>query len=210
MPSFAATNESQQAFPLKVVAMKNRLQIATTVLAVAAGGLLWVGSLPAPSASTNPGSTSGAVPTAASPASTVVGMPLPKATDCLDLPISSALIDPASCWDTGLASMLVAGTSPGDSTQGAVAVISGQTEQLAAAPGSGTLKVLSVQGGSAWTSAQLTSDTVEESSNQASSTVPLPVTPSYYEYYAYVGECTSSTTTSTSTTTVPSSNSVTC
>jgi hypothetical protein len=233
MPSFAATNESQQAFPLKVVAMKNRLQIATTVLAVAAGGLLWAGSLPAPSASTNPGSTSGAVPTAASPASTVVGMPLPKATDCLDLPISSALIDPASCWDTGSASMLVAGTSPGDSTQGAVAVISGQTEQLAAAPGSGTLKVLSVQGGSAClqgkgghqylldlepagltslgsaacpsqssqqrtagTSAQLTSDTVEESSNQASSTVPPPVTPSYYEYYAYVGECTSGTTTS--------------
>lgn len=233
MPSSAASNESQQAFPLKVVAMKNRLQIAIAVLAVAAGGLLWAGSVPALTTSTNPGSTAGAAPTAASPASTVVGTDLSKATDCLDLPISSALIDPASCWDTGPASMLVAGTSPGDSTKGAVAVISGQTEQLAAEPGSGTLKVLTVQGESAClqgtggdkysldleparltslgatacpsqasqeqttaTDAQLTSDTVEQSSSQVSSTVPPPVTPSYYEYYAYVGECTAGTTTS--------------
>jgi hypothetical protein len=128
--------------------------------------------------------------------------------------------------------MLVAGTSPANSSQGAVAVINGQAEQLANLAGSGALQVMSVDGGSAClqgsaghryaldlegarltsigsaacppstaikaaadSSAQFAANTVELSSNQAASTVPPPVTPSYYEYYAYLGECGSGATT---------------
>ena len=60
---------------------------------------------------------------------------------CLDLPISSALITPDSCWQTGPTTMVVGGSRPGSPGTGEVAVIDGQAQSLAAAPGAGPLVV---------------------------------------------------------------------
>lgn len=63
---------------------------------------------------------------------------------CLDLPISSALIVPGSCWQTGLNSILVVGARPGAPGTGEVAVIAGQARSLARLPGSGPLRLTGV------------------------------------------------------------------
>ena len=140
----------------------------------------------------------------------------------MDLPISSALIRPDSCWQTGPTSMLIAGSTPSQPTRGAVAVIRGQSQQVATVVGSGALRVVQIGSGTACVEdshglyhavdlslgtisataaatcpkgsasgagfpAQLASNSVPLTSNQSS--VP-PVTPSYYEYYPYVSECT--------------------
>jgi IPT/TIG domain len=68
--------------------------------------------------------------------------PLPGQTSCLDLPLSSQLISPESCWQTGPTSMLVVGTSPSLAGAGAIAVLQGQQRQLSVVPGSGPLSVL--------------------------------------------------------------------
>ena len=62
---------------------------------------------------------------------------------CLDLPISSALITPDSCWQTGPTSMVVAGSRPGYPSTGEVAVIDGQAQSLSRLQQSGPLVVRS-------------------------------------------------------------------
>ncbi|MHB8325645.1 MAG: hypothetical protein ACYDHB_14700, partial [Candidatus Dormibacteria bacterium] len=152
---------------------------------------------------------------------------------CVNLPISSALIQPGSCWELGPTSMLVAGQAPSQPTRGVVAIIRGQARQLATLAGSGALRVTEVgpgtacvedahglyhavslglgtitaagstscslgrlsQAGSA-TPAQLASNSEPLTSNQTQSAVPPPVTPSYYEYYAYLSQCAPGTTSS--------------
>jgi len=47
----------------------------------------------------------------------------PEQTSCLDLPLSSQLIRPESCWRMGPTSMLIAGTSPSLAGAGAIAVL---------------------------------------------------------------------------------------
>lgn len=66
----------------------------------------------------------------------------PEQTSCLDLPLSSQLISPKSCWQTGPASMLIAGTSPSLAGAGAIAVLQGQQRQVSVVPGSGALSVV--------------------------------------------------------------------
>lgn len=63
---------------------------------------------------------------------------------CLNLPISSAVISPTSCWQTSPTGVLVAGSSPRSVGAGAVAVIDGQAQSLAVTPGTGPLRVTSV------------------------------------------------------------------
>ena len=65
----------------------------------------------------------------------------PAPLRCLDLPISSAVINPDSCWRTGPTSMVVGGSRPGSPGTGEVAVIDGQARSLAAVPGAGPLVV---------------------------------------------------------------------
>jgi hypothetical protein len=62
---------------------------------------------------------------------------------CIDLPISSALITPDSCWRTGPTSMVLAGSRPGSSSTGEVAVIDGQAQTLSRLTQSGPLVVRS-------------------------------------------------------------------
>jgi hypothetical protein len=196
--------------------MNTRLLAATALLTVLTSGLVWLTS--------GPGATSlsGAPSTQRSRSATELAASQPRAhpVRCLDLPISSALIQPDSCWSTGPTSLLVAGSSPAPPGHGAVAVIQGQVQKVAALAGSGGLRVVRVGSGAACIEdahgryhvlnlgggtlatpasgacptrlggggnpAQLLSDSVPLSSNQGS--VP-PTTPSYYEYYQYVGEC---------------------
>ncbi|MHB8324972.1 MAG: IPT/TIG domain-containing protein [Candidatus Dormibacteria bacterium] len=202
--------------------MKNRLAASAALLLVLAGGLLWVAAAPAPGRALlaqRSARTQSLQRMAAGPS-------LGHRISCVDLPISSALIQPDSCWETGSTSMLVAGQAPSQPTRGAVAIIRGQARQLATLAGSGALRVTEVgqgtacvedahgryhavslglgtittagstscslgrpsQAGSA-TPAQLASNSVPLTSNQAQAGIPPPVTPSYYEYYAYLGQC---------------------
>ncbi len=84
------------------------------------------------------GAVLAAAPPPAVPAAT---SPAPAAVPCLDLPISSAVIAPTSCWQTGPTSIIVAGSRPGYPSTGEAAVIDGQALSLSEAPGSGPLQV---------------------------------------------------------------------
>ena len=84
------------------------------------------------------GAVLAAAPPPAVPAAT---SPAPVAVPCLDLPISSAVIAPASCWQTGPTSSIVAGSRPGSPSTGEAAVIDGQALSVSEAPGSGPLQV---------------------------------------------------------------------
>jgi hypothetical protein len=64
------------------------------------------------------------------------------AVPCLDLPISSALITPSSCWEVGPTTAVIAGVSPSSPTTGAVAVVAGQGQSLQLVPGSGPLAIV--------------------------------------------------------------------
>ena len=66
----------------------------------------------------------------------------PHSIPCLDLPISSALILPTSCWQVAATQLVLAGTSPGHRSTGALAEISGQSQSLHLLPGSGPLTIL--------------------------------------------------------------------
>jgi hypothetical protein len=67
-------------------------------------------------------------------------------TSCLDLPISSQLIVPTTCWQTGTSSMLVTGTSPRLAGAGAIAVLQGQQRRVSVVPDSGALSVVHLIG----------------------------------------------------------------
>ena len=75
--------------------------------------------------------------------STAVAPPASTVTRfrCMDLPISSQVISPASCWQTGPISMLITGSSPTQPGAGVVAVVRGQGEQVTSIPGAGELTV---------------------------------------------------------------------
>ena len=65
---------------------------------------------------------------------------------CLDLPMSSALITPGSCWQVGPTTMVIAGSSPSSPGSGAVAVVSGQAQSLQVVPQSGPVSVVAADG----------------------------------------------------------------
>ncbi len=64
-------------------------------------------------------------------------------TSCLDLPLSSQVIIPESCWQTGPTALLVAGSDPSQPGQGIVAVLQGQGQSITEVPGPGPLRVIS-------------------------------------------------------------------
>ncbi len=201
--------------------------MGAVALAAIALGVAWGSSwaLPAHRAPTahRPSTPVGAPVSA--PSSVVVGA---HAIPCLDLPVSSALIQPDSCWQTGPTAMLIAGTSPGHPGQGAVAVIRGQAQSLAQLPRSGRLTVagasatsgcvldqhgryhavslttgaVATQGGATCgrppaaatvpassTLAQTVANTQPLTTTTAGVVLPPPVTPSYYEWAAYLSSC---------------------
>ncbi|HUY57149.1 MAG TPA: IPT/TIG domain-containing protein, partial [Candidatus Micrarchaeaceae archaeon] len=69
-----------------------------------------------------------------------------SAIACFDLPISSALLYPESCWRTGPTSALIVGTEPGSGSVGEIAIVTGQRQQLVQLPGSGPLQVTAANG----------------------------------------------------------------
>ncbi len=200
--------------------MNTRLLAATALLTVLAGGLMWLTPASQPTTAPRPGSHL----VLQSPGTQELAAPRSAARriSCVDLPISSALIQPGSCWATGPTSLLVAGSQPSQPARGVIAEIQGQAQRLATLNGSGKLRVVEVGSGTACvedahgryhaldlslgtisnlasaacprrsgagggrSAAQLLSNSTPLTSNQGS--VP-PTTPSYYEYYPYVGEC---------------------
>ena len=106
--------------------------LAVTLSGASVGGRVVLAATPPPAVAV-------ATPTTWAPA------PVP----CLDLPISSAVIAPASCWQTGPTSIVAAGSRPGAPATGEVAVIDGQAQSLAVARGSGPLRVRSAGTGTA-------------------------------------------------------------
>ena len=70
---------------------------------------------------------------------------------CLDLPVSSLLISPRSCWQEGPTTILIAGTSPSSPGSGAVVVVSGQGHSLAVVPQSGPVSIVAADGVAACT-----------------------------------------------------------
>ncbi|MHB8394424.1 MAG: hypothetical protein ACYDC5_07965 [Candidatus Dormibacteria bacterium] len=144
------------------------------------------------------------------------------------MPISSALVTPASCWQIGPTMFAIAGSSPADPGSGAVAVINGQAQSLQLVPGSGQLRIVSSDASVACTvgpggtyrsldlgdgrlgpatagacaagppgptssgaTANLLSQKVQPAAaiSTISVSLPPPVSPSYYEYYSYLGDC---------------------
>ncbi len=70
---------------------------------------------------------------------------------CLDLPMSSALITPSTCWQTGPTTTVMAGTDPRSAADGVVAVVEGQAQSLQVVPGSGPLAIVAASGSGACT-----------------------------------------------------------
>jgi hypothetical protein len=148
-----------------------------------------------------------------------------RQASCLDLPISSAVIQPSSCWDTGPTSMLIAGTAPDEAGAGAVAVIDGQSQSFTNMPDAGQLQVVHVAGAAACvqdarggehsvnltdgqvaiaaaascaaatsaaglnSKADVTPDGRVATATLTADQLAPSVTPSYYEYYSYLSDC---------------------
>lgn len=84
-----------------------------------------------------------------------MSQPAPRAhqVHCVDIPMSSALIAPRSCWQLSPTMMAVAGSSPTDPNSGAVAVLNGQGQGLQITPGSGPLRIIGINATTACTAA---------------------------------------------------------
>ncbi len=65
---------------------------------------------------------------------------------CINLPLSSAELQPTSCWVTGPTSMVIAGVDARNAADGAVIVVNGQEKRRADLPGAGQLTIASVNG----------------------------------------------------------------
>src|SRR5690349_13544641 len=65
---------------------------------------------------------------------------------CINLPLSSAELQPTSCWVTGPTSIVIAGVDARNSADGAVIVVNGQEKRRGNLPGAGPLTVTSVNG----------------------------------------------------------------
>ena len=65
---------------------------------------------------------------------------------CINLPLSSAELQPTSCWVTGPTSIIVAGMDARNALDSAVYVIDGQKKRRTDLPGAGRLTIASVSG----------------------------------------------------------------
>lgn len=122
------------------------VQAVIAVLAVAGGGSLVVLPL---GLVVSQGPATPAIASTRSHPLTVAGSSLVTSMSCYDLPVSSALLDPKSCWLTGDNSAMLIGSVPGDAGEGAVVIVQGQAQSLVQLPGSGSLQVSAVNGTSA-------------------------------------------------------------
>jgi hypothetical protein len=85
----------------------------------------------------------------ATPAQLVASSGKATPMSCADLPVSSALLDPQSCWLTGAVSALLVGSAPGQAGEGAIVIVRGQGQNLIQLAGSGALQVTQINGQSA-------------------------------------------------------------
>lgn len=77
-------------------------------------------------------------PTAAPPVITPVGL-----ASCRDMPLSSAVLRPLSCWVLGPTSVIAAGTSAENANDGVAVIVRDQVKHVVTVAGSGALHVLS-------------------------------------------------------------------
>lgn len=84
---------------------------------------------------------------AAGPVGAQVTPPGPVA--CLDLPVSSALIEAHSCWATGPTSLVVAGTLPDAAGTGAVMIIREQASERLTFKDTGAIRITNIRNGHA-------------------------------------------------------------
>src|SRR5712691_2327616 len=80
---------------------------------------------------------------------------LGRETACMNLPVSTALIDPSSCWLTGPTSLIVAGSVPGRPQDGNVVVVDRHVTTLVHISGSGPVTVQEVSSGHACLTARV-------------------------------------------------------
>ncbi len=71
------------------------------------------------------------------------------AISCFDLPVSSAVLAPDSCWRTSDASGLLVGSDPGHPDEGEIVIVQGQAQNVVHLPTSGDLQVTAVNSQSA-------------------------------------------------------------
>lgn len=165
------------------------------------------------------------LPIASQPASAADAAPPLAAVGqgpCVNLPLSSAELNPTSCWATGPTSSVIAGTDPYQPSDGIVFTIHDQTKLRADLPGAGRLSITTVSGGQACvrdaagrvravdtslgtvaagcaaaTAVQPQSRVKDAATPPvaALSPTPPPATTSYYVYGAYLSQCGPGTTT---------------
>ncbi len=70
-------------------------------------------------------------------------------TSCLDVPVSTLVLQPTSCWSTGATSMLVAGIESNRHSDGVVVIANEQKEKSVTVPGGGRLKITGITNGRA-------------------------------------------------------------
>lgn len=83
------------------------------------------------------------------PAAPAFASAAPIRSECLGLPVSSALVSASSCALAGPVTSIAAGTVPGRPGDGAVALTAGQRQVRQVVPGSGPLSVAAIASGSA-------------------------------------------------------------
>ena len=69
--------------------------------------------------------------------------------ECLDVPVSSALVHPTSCRVTGPTSLVVAGTDPGNARDTKVVLVAEQTRRIVTLSGTGSARITDVRNGHA-------------------------------------------------------------
>ncbi len=133
-----------------------------------------------------------------SPQPTGSGPAVPPRVACLDLPISSAVVDPRRCWRTGPQAWVIAGTRPPPSRAGVVVAVAGQAD--AVLPVAGGVGAALRTGRAAARSGGVPggADSLDAlgRSGQAAQAAPAPLaTASYYVYGTALTACTASPTT---------------
>lgn len=68
---------------------------------------------------------------------------------CVDLPVSSAVVSPKSCWVTGPTSGLIVGSNPSQTNEAVIVIIRGGAQSLVRLPDAGNLRVTAVNEASA-------------------------------------------------------------
>ncbi len=97
---------------------------------------------------------------------------------CLNVPVSSAIVHPTSCWVTGSTSIVVAGTAARHPQDGEVILVTEQMRRGITLPGAGALHINSIQNGLACIQATSGRTTgIDITTGQTTASCEKPTTP---------------------------------